>query len=232
MCIRDRYMGLSKMLEGFTRWICNWTLLICRVMIPVYMSQRIHAKKREEPGAAERALKFWIINALLFFTDMLESWLYKYLFDSEYFYCTYLILKSGLYLLLLSNNFQNAASLYDATILKILPSIQPQIDFIVSKISSGTGYVTTKVTPGLANTLAEQTKSVMFFMGAKLVSMLEFKAAITEPQKQQLSRQPEANRMAMSLMADNPGELFGEKKPADVNSTQVVGKMNKGDTVI
>eukprot|EP00826_Nyctotherus_ovalis_P030987 TRINITY_DN2474_c0_g1_i1.p1 TRINITY_DN2474_c0_g1~~TRINITY_DN2474_c0_g1_i1.p1 ORF type:complete len:205 (-),score=19.40 TRINITY_DN2474_c0_g1_i1:75-689(-) len=191
-------------------------------MIPVYMSQHIYAKKREEPEAAERALKFWTLNSILFLSDLLETWLYNYLFSEEYFCCVFLMLKSGLFVLLLSGNFQSAATVYDATAARMLPSMQPQIDFVVSKVSSSMEHVATHVTPGLTNALAEKTKSALFFMSAKLVSMLEFKAAVTEPQRKQLLRQPEANRMAMSLMTGNTGELFGEKKPADVNTTQMI----------
>ena len=198
------------------------------------MSQHIHSKKREEPGAVEKALKFWILNAIFFFTDLLEIWLYKHLFNEEYLYCSYLIIKSGLFILLFWNNFGNGAALYDATLGKVLPSVQPQIDFVVSKVGSGTGYLATHVTPGLVNSLAGQTNAFMSLMVTKLVSMLEFKAAVVEPQKQQLSRQPEANRMAMSLMTDNPGELLGEKRSMDANSTQVIGgRISKAsDTVI
>ena len=188
------------------------------------MSQHTYAKKREDPEGVERAIKYWVINCFMFTSDIIEAIFHEQLFEADYFYCVYLLLKSGFFFILFSNNFKNAAGIYDSIVPKIVPIVQPQVDFVASKLSKGTGYFVTNITPGLAGIVAGQTKNVMSLMATKLVTMLEFKAAVTEPQKQQLSHQPEGDRMAMSMMANNKRELMGNKPNADVNATQVMNR--------
>lgn len=186
------------------------------------MSHSVYSKKREEPGASERVLKFWSINGILLVLDIFESLLYKFVFKSEYIYWVYLLCKSGFFAFLFINNFHNASALYDSIIPNALAAVQPRVEYAVKKVSDTSDYVAQKVTPEFANSLAGQMSSIMMFIGSKLVSMLEFKAASTEPQRQ-LTNQPQANRMAMSMVSSTKEDILGNVK-TDVNATQIGGR--------
>ncbi len=193
-------------------------------MIPVYMSHRIYTKKREEPGATEKALKFWTINAVLFFSDLFESMILDWILQNEtYISCLYLLAKSGIFVMLFLNNFHYSGAIYDWIVPNVLPPLQPFIDIVIVHAQMGIGYLMTNVTPALAQSVAGQMKNLVFILGGKMVSMLEFKAAVTEPATApRVVNQPQPNRMAVSFIAEEGEDLFGEKKPVDPNVTQMV----------
>jgi len=183
------------------------------------MSHKVCNKKHEETGGAERVLKYWTLNGLLLLLDILESLFYEYIFKSHYIYLVYLLCKSAFFVFLFINNFHNASALYDWVIPGAYPVMQPRVEYATKKVSTISDYVTNNITPGFANSLAGQMSSIMVFVGSKLLSMLEFKAAGTEPQRQ-LSYQPQANRMAMSMISSSGENILGENK-TDVNVTHL-----------
>eukprot|EP00826_Nyctotherus_ovalis_P029044 TRINITY_DN22907_c0_g1_i1.p1 TRINITY_DN22907_c0_g1~~TRINITY_DN22907_c0_g1_i1.p1 ORF type:complete len:216 (-),score=38.36 TRINITY_DN22907_c0_g1_i1:44-691(-) len=200
--------------------------MACRVVIPAGMSHKVYSTKHEDPGKAERVLKFWTINGFLFITDIIESMLYQYIFKGEFIYLIYLLCKSGFFVFLFINSFHNASAFYDLVVPSALPAMQPHVESAISKASAVSDYVSHNITPGFANSLAGQMSSITIFVGSKLLSMLEFKAAATEPQRQ-LTHQPQANRMAMSMIAAS-GDGMLEIAKIDVNSTHISARKAAG----
>ena len=97
-------------------------------------------KRNEDLGAADRVLKFWLINAILLIIDILESLLFKYLFKQDYVYWIYIICKSAFFTFLFVNNFHNAATIYDSIIPSTVTTFQPHIETTINKVDAVVGY--------------------------------------------------------------------------------------------
>ena len=188
-------------------------------MIPVYMSHRIYTKKRLEPGATDNALKYWSINVVLFITDMAESLILSWYPDVDIsLYCIWLLVKACGFVVLFLSNFHFASVLYDTIVPKVLPPIEPFIDWVIAQAQLGVAHFFTNITPAIVQGLGGQVKNLLFCLGAMAVSKLEFKAAPTEPQRPVL--QPQGNRLAMSFVQEKTENLLGETRPVDANTTQ------------
>jgi len=206
--------------------------MIFRVFIPLYQSQSIYTKKREEQGNLEKALKFWVINACIWSFDFIEpsflNLLLKY--ESQLICYLFLLGKAGLFIVLFMNNFEYSGMVYDWIVPIVLPPIMPFAELIITNVNNGFSYLLTNITPALAQTLASQFKNALFYLGAKLISKLEFKAALAEPApaKNGLMHQPEPNRMAMSFIAEEGEDILSmvDKKKFDPNVTQIMGRQD------
>ena len=188
-------------------------------MIPVYMSHRIYVKKREESEATDRALKFWTINSFLFITDFLECFFLDMAMQNDSYICyLYFIIKAGVFVTLFLNNFHYSAVLYDWIVPNVLPPIQPYVELIISKAQVVVGFIFTRITPALAQSLAGQMKNLALYLGGRLVSMLEFRAAVTEPQP---VHKPEPGRAAVSFIAEEGEDLLGERGNANVTQMNI-----------
>ncbi len=201
--------------------------VVCRVLIPVYMSHRIYTRKRDEPGATENAIKFWILSAILLVTDFLESAILDVFpdFDS-YPYILYLGAKSVMFVWLFWSNFHNSKVIYDGILPKLLPALEPTIDFIIAKANVGVAYFFTHITPALARSVGAQLNTLAMYCGEQLVKKLVFKAASTEPAR--LVPHVQQTGLTTSFVADEGENLLAESPvPANLNTTQIIQPKEK-----
>lgn len=213
--------------------------LCCRLLIPVYMSQRIYTKKRDEPGALENAIKFWIISTVLYPLDILESLALGIFSDLHgYPYVMYMIGKSALYVWLFWNNFHYSKVIYDGIVPKLLPALEPTLDFVIGQASRGFSYLLTNVTPVVAKSLGAQMSTLALYLAEQVVHKLVFQAASTEPARlAPVIQTNQQSGLTTSFIVDKPAEenerLLTDGGVQDLNKTQIVmpGKDGKPEHV-